>query len=76
MFDFYVLAEKVPMFVLLMIPGYIMGKCKLLDGKADKSICSIAESCDNHMIAFAAEESRLTGTVVDMREFEKKFDPI
>ena len=49
---------------------------KLLDGENDKSICGVAESCDNHMIAFAAEESRLTGTVVDMKAFEKKFDTV
>ena len=34
MFDFYVLAEKVLMFVLLMIPGFILGKCKILGKEA------------------------------------------
>ena len=26
----------------------------------------------NHVIAFAAEESRISGTVVDMKEFEER----
>lgn len=34
MFDFYVLAEKVLMFVLLMIPGFILGKFKILGKEA------------------------------------------
>lgn len=34
-----------------------------------KSICSLREACENHLIAFAAEESRLTGTVIDMERF-------
>ena len=36
------------------------------------ALCSIAEAVDNHMIAFAAEESRLTGKVVEMEEFKRK----
>ncbi len=36
------------------------------------SICSLRESCENHLIAFAAEESRLTGKVVDMKEYAKR----
>lgn len=40
MFDFFVLAEKVLIFVLLMIPGYIMGKCKILN---EKSISGFGE---------------------------------
>lgn len=34
-----------------------------------KSICSLREACENHLIAFAAEESRLSGKVVDMAEY-------
>ena len=34
-----------------------------------KSICSLRQSCENHLMAFAAEESRLNGTVVDMKEY-------
>ena len=38
-----------------------------------KSVCSLREACDNHLIAFAAEESRHTGTVVDMKEYRERF---
>ena len=38
----------------------------------DVGLCSLEETCRNHLIAFAAEESRLTGKVVDMDEYEKK----
>ncbi len=34
-----------------------------------KSICSLREACENHLIAFAAEESRLSGAVIDMDTF-------
>lgn len=34
------------------------------------AICTIEETCRNHLIAFAAEKSRLEGTVVDMKKFE------
>jgi len=34
-----------------------------------KSISTIAESCNNHLIVFAAEESREHNTVVDMEEY-------
>lgn len=35
-----------------------------------KSICDVRTSYRNHLIGFAAEESRLSGTVVDMDTFE------
>ena len=38
-----------------------------------KSVPDIRTSCYNHMITFAAEESRLTGQVVDFDEYIKKF---
>ena len=34
-----------------------------------KSIPTIEESCHNHILVFAAEESRLTGQVVDIDDF-------
>lgn len=33
------------------------------------SICTLRESCENHLIAFAAEEARENGTVVDFEEY-------
>jgi predicted dehydrogenase len=40
------------------------------------SICSIQDTCRNHLISFAAEESRLTGRVVDLEEMERRMGGI
>ena len=53
--------------------GIILALRDLLNGKTDRSVCGIRESCDNHMIAFAAEESRTLGTVVSMEEFNARY---
>lgn len=37
-----------------------------------KTICDIRTSCLSHLIAFAAEKSRLTGETVDLEQFEKE----
>lgn len=50
--------------------GIIFALRNLLNGVKSNSVCDISESCDNHMIAFAAEESRLSGKIIDMNEFE------
>jgi len=34
-----------------------------------KSVSSIKDSCNNHLIVFAAEQSRMTNTIVDMEEY-------
>ena len=39
------------------------------NGEPSKSICSINTSFMNHLIAFAAEESRLKGYIVDLEKF-------
>lgn len=44
----------------------------LVDGLARKQIPSIEESCHNHMLVFAAEESRAIGQVVDVDAFMRK----
>ena len=54
--------------------GIMLALRDLVLGIPNGSICDIAESCDNHMIAFAAEESRVLGTVVDMDEYMSRFD--
>ena len=54
-------------------PGIVKALIDLIEGVPNKSICDISESCDNHMIAFAAEESRLKVTIVDMDEFSARF---
>lgn len=46
----------------------------LNDTYEGKSVPEIDESTINHLITFAAEESRLTGTVVDFDEYLKKFN--
>ncbi len=51
--------------------GIIYALSELYRGNRIGSICDIGESCDNHMISFAAEESRLTGNVIGMSDFEK-----
>ena len=38
-----------------------------------KELSEIEISCKNHMLVFAAEHSRLTGTVVDVDEFKKNY---
>ena len=53
--------------------GIIYALRELLKGNRSKSVCEIGESCDNHMISFAAEESRITGKTIDMAEFEARF---
>ena len=53
--------------------GIMVALKDLLEGRENSSACGIEESCDNHMIAFAAEESRLLGNVVDMDEYMSRF---
>jgi len=48
--------------------SYLIGEC------GAEGLSEIGISADNHMIAFAAEESRASGNVVDVNEFAKKFD--
>ena len=52
--------------------GMMKDLIKLLNGdNGSKSICDIRTSYRNHLIAFAAEKSRVKGTVIDMEEYEK-----
>ena len=42
----------------------------LLCGRpSGKSVCGVSVACDNHMLAFAAEESRLSGKVVCVADY-------
>lgn len=53
--------------------GIIEALFKWLDGDfSDKSVCSIRETYHNHLIAFAAEESRLEKRVVNLSEYEER----
>ncbi|MBE6583515.1 MAG: Gfo/Idh/MocA family oxidoreductase [Ruminococcaceae bacterium] len=53
--------------------GIVLALLDLLNGKKSKSICEIKESCDSHMIAFAAEKARVEGTIIDMRSFDSEY---
>lgn len=54
--------------------GILRALCRKMNGDdADGAICPISETCENHLIAFAAEESRLTGKVIDMKEYVARF---
>lgn len=46
----------------------------MAEGKTGKNICTIAQSCKNHYIAFAAEQSRLSGKVVSLPDFIKNLE--
>ena len=47
--------------------GILNGFYALLCGQeTGKSVCNVSIACKNHMLAFAAEESRLSGQVIDM----------
>ncbi len=51
--------------------GIIRALRDRLNGDTDNiAICTIEETCRNHLIAYAAEESRRSGRVMDMREYE------
>ena len=51
--------------------GIMADWVKVLRGEAD-ALTSARESLESHLMAFAAEEARLNGTVVDMAEFRAR----
>ncbi len=54
--------------------GIIRTFCKYILGEYEgNSLTDIDTSVESHLIAFAAEESRLNHTVVDMKEYKKRF---
>jgi hypothetical protein len=46
----------------------------MLEGKTTASATDIHESVESHMMACAAEEARLTGTVVSIADFRRKHE--
>ena len=55
--------------------GIIRSFCQLLTGTySGNSIADISTSIDNHLTTFAAEESRLSGAVVTMKEYKERFN--
>ena len=54
--------------------GIVAALYDYITGKKDASeVSEIEISCKNHMLAFAAEKSRLEGIVVDVNEYWKSF---
>jgi len=54
--------------------GIIADLYRYLTGELDaEDVSEIGISCENHMIAFAAEDSRRNGTVVSLKEYMEKY---
>ncbi|MBQ2955145.1 MAG: Gfo/Idh/MocA family oxidoreductase [Clostridia bacterium] len=54
--------------------GIVRSFVQLVAGEYEgKSITDIDTSIESHLIAFAAEEARLTGKTIDIREYKKQF---
>lgn len=54
--------------------GIVLALYDYLTDKKDKTeVSEIDISFKNHLIVFAAEESRLTGKVIDMKEYKERF---
>ena len=54
--------------------GIVRSFIKALKGEADDSITTARESLESHLLAFAAEESRLNKTVINMVEFRRRLE--
>ena len=54
--------------------GIVSSFIKALKGEADDSITTARESLESHLLAFAAEESRLTKTVINMEAFRRDLE--
>ena len=52
--------------------GIIRSFCAYLTGKYEgNSITDIGTSVENHLVTFAAEQSRLSGTVINMKDYKQ-----
>lgn len=54
--------------------GIVDDFLSMLEGKATANATDIHESVESHMMACAAEEARVTGTVVSIAEFRRKHE--
>ena len=52
--------------------GIVRSFLNSLKGAPDDSVSTARESLESHLLAFAAEESRLNKTVIDMDEFRAR----
>lgn len=54
--------------------GIIRTFCKFLTGTYEgNTITDIATSIESHLIAFAAEEARVNGTTINMKEYKERY---
>jgi len=52
--------------------GIMVDTLRYLRGEGQSNaICTVRTSCENHLIGFAAEKARVTGTIVDMEQFSQ-----
>ena len=52
--------------------GIVIDLLQLLRGETpSKSVCEVRTSFENHLIGFAAEQSRLTRTVIDLNQYSE-----
>ena len=54
--------------------GIVEDFLAILEGKLGESATDIHESVESHMMACAAEEARLTGSVVRIADFRRKHE--
>ena len=54
--------------------GIVEDFLAMLEGKLSGSATDIHESVESHMMACAAEEARITGTVVDIADFRRRHE--
>ena len=52
--------------------GIVRSFLNTLKGNPDDSVTTARESLESHLLAFAAEESRLQKTVINMEEFRER----
>lgn len=53
--------------------GIVEAMYHAIAGQSSEVIADIHESCETHLLVFAAEESRLQHTVVDVREYMRRY---
>lgn len=54
--------------------GIVRSFVNAMNGKPDDSITTARESLESHLLSFAAEESRLNHTVINMAEYRKRVE--
>ena len=54
--------------------GIVRSFVNAINGSPDKSITTARESLESHLLAFAAEESRLNKTVINMAEYRQRVE--